>query len=214
MDNTQIAAIRGGFFNYLKNNPTIAAALFSGYDNSAIWNIGSGDPPGTSLLVSYYFDSVTGNIWYCAGGLTPQPYQYISCLFDTRSTRKIRVDVDVTDLNGGVSPEPNITISLPTLAANEYISNIFVITNTKGADSGSIGDLVFNLLDGLYGNTLTAAMPGESVDALTISCYALNSMEAGTPASTYPYNIVASATDLTTLTYGNWSFIIEISTIP
>jgi hypothetical protein len=214
MNNSQIAAVRGSFFNYLKNNPSIATSLFSSYDSSAVWAIGSGNPSAVPTVESYYFDSTTGNVWYYNGTDSPAVYSYLCCLFDTRSTRKILINIDYTAINGGSSPQYTFNIPIPALNLGEFISSMITLINVVGTDSADNNDASVSLIDSVYQNPIFSNSPLEGCAENDLILSLPTYQYSGKFSGLYSYILQFTATDLTLLTAGNWSFILEISTIP
>jgi hypothetical protein len=214
MDNSQIAAIRGSFFNYLKNNPSIATALFSGYDSSAIWSIDAGDPSGTPTVESYYFDNTTGNIWYYNGIDSPALYSYLCCLFDTHSNRYIKIDYDYTDLNAVAPGTTLLYFSVPSIAKYEFISTSYMITNVMGEDSANNNDLQAMVVDALSLNELLIGYTLENVPAPNLSPCVNAGITQLYSSGILTYKICFSSSDLSLLTAGNWSLILVVESLP
>jgi hypothetical protein len=91
---------------------------------------------------------------------------------------------------------------------------MITLINVVGTDNADNNDASVSLIDSVYQNPIFSNSPLEGCAENDLILSLPTYQYSGKFSGLYSYILQFTATDLTLLTAGNWSFILEISTIP
>jgi hypothetical protein len=220
MANVRIAQIKGGFTNYLKDNPSFLTAFFANYPSGLNYSAGSGVPTSTPALNSMYFDYANGDIYQYLLINGSNQWQYQCNYFDTKTSRIVSKQVLFSDLNSGSSPKTQQDILLPLLGKGEYISDVFMQINSNWAGA-NIGDFSAILRNLTTNNAISTDLALQGFLDITSQENAATKLTLNGVYITFFPNLSGTnslvirftSTDLTTLTAGSLTMFFKIETL-